>query len=234
MLNKEDLYLIESLRSRDPDAYELIQKLENDFLSLSSAACHNIRNCVALVTGYCQLIEDRSPDLAANPIYGKVSHNANLAIHKLDDIAAFRYSFHKKDIDTIMLSDITSQLISIYGPQLKVTNTSGITEFEGIFANILYALQSLICNSFEANAALVQLDITHTNSLLHFRFTDNGTGFKEISPQDAINPFFSTKKNHTGLGLSTAYNTALRHGGSLVILKKETPVIIDFSIKIKT
>jgi signal transduction histidine kinase len=52
--------------------------------------------------------------------------------------------------------------------------------------------------------------------------SDNGPGVPEALVQDIFLPFFTTKANGTGVGLSLARQVVLAHGGSITLLKSET------------
>jgi signal transduction histidine kinase len=51
---------------------------------------------------------------------------------------------------------------------------------------------------------------------------DNGPGVPESVAQDVFLPFFTTKANGTGVGLSLARQVVLAHGGSIALLKSES------------
>jgi len=86
------------------------------------------------------------------------------------------------------------------------------------------ALWSLLQNAAEAAAAnegvnaTVNLTISLTEASLFIEVQDNGSG---ITPDDAtrvFRPFYTTKPNGTGIGLSLARQIALAHGGSLSLI----------------
>lgn len=234
MLDNYEISRLNNLKFSDEDLFELFQKMENEFLNLTSKACHDIRNCIALIDNYSQLISERLPDINENPMWKKLTGNTSLSVKKLNDIAAFRYSYKMNDMIEISLNDICLELKEAY-PYVCIKNDTNVDTFYGIPDNIVYSLSAIITNSFEAYADSkdnpVLINISNDNNLLHFNITDNGAGFLEDS-DDPITPFYSTKKNHTGLGLSTAYNTAVRHGGCLSIKNLINPTIVDFSVKL--
>jgi signal transduction histidine kinase len=50
---------------------------------------------------------------------------------------------------------------------------------------------------------------------LAMSFTDTGHGIAPEHRDRIFEPFFSSKENGTGLGLSVSYNVAQRHGGEI-------------------
>ena len=64
---------------------------------------------------------------------------------------------------------------------------------------------------------------------------DNGTGMDETTKKKLFEPFFTTKDvgEGTGLGLSIAYNTIIKHNGTIEInseLGKGTEFIIKLPL----
>jgi two-component system sensor histidine kinase PilS (NtrC family) len=49
------------------------------------------------------------------------------------------------------------------------------------------------------------------------RVSDNGTGMSPADVKRAFEPFFSTKRGGTGLGLATVYRIVLAHGGRVTL-----------------
>ena len=48
-------------------------------------------------------------------------------------------------------------------------------------------------------------------------FTDNGPGIPEALQKKVLDPFFTTKKRGTGLGLATVYSIVKKHDGHLLL-----------------
>jgi signal transduction histidine kinase len=72
-------------------------------------------------------------------------------------------------------------------------------------------------------------DETH----IHVSISDNGIGMDEATRKKLFEPFFTTKDvgEGTGLGLSIAYNTILKHNGTVEVLS-EKGVGTEFLIKL--
>ena len=97
-------------------------------------------------------------------------------------------------------------------------------------AQILQVFQNLIINSIQAmTTGQGQIWLTAANTVLTegqvaplaagsyvvVEVRDNGTGIKPEHLEKIFNPFFTTKKTGTGLGLATVLSIITRHGGQM-------------------
>jgi nitrogen fixation/metabolism regulation signal transduction histidine kinase len=71
-----------------------------------------------------------------------------------------------------------------------------------------------------AERPLVTLSLTHTaGGRVQIEVEDNGAGVPEDIAQDVFLPFFTTKAQGTGVGLSLARQIVLAHGGAIELIK---------------
>ena len=68
---------------------------------------------------------------------------------------------------------------------------------------------------------------------VYIKFSDSGTGISEENIKKIFNPFFTTKKKGTGVGLSIVHNIIKEHGGSIdvkSIFGKGTDVTLNIPL----
>jgi two-component system cell cycle sensor histidine kinase/response regulator CckA len=115
----------------------------------------------------------------------------------------------------------------------KVSLASGLGRILGDAKQLCAALGALVTNAveampnggrllIEASNTILQQSEAHSRSLnpgnyIHLRVVDTGTGISPAIREKAIDPFFTTKPNGAGLGLSTAYGIIKNHGGILEV-----------------
>lgn len=232
MLNSHDFKKINTLKETDFETYCIIEKMEQSFLKIASRTCHDIRNSVALIDSYCQLMSERHPELSGDPMWNKVIKNTRSQISQLNDISAFRYSYVVSPKEAFSTSELIEELRQQFPDTLQIKTTNLPDTIYGMRSTITYSVTALITNALEACSSDIQLNISAEDNILHFTVTDNGCGFADSYDGEPWEPFVSSKKAHTGLGLSTSYNTAIRHGGSLIIKHPSKPTIVDFSIRL--
>lgn len=83
-------------------------------------------------------------------------------------------------------------------------------------------LINLIKNAHESGSAPeeVQLSVQHAGGEFHVEVADRGSGMNEAALANALLPFYSTKREGTGLGLALAREVVEAHGGSIQLANR--------------
>jgi two-component system sensor histidine kinase DctS len=77
-------------------------------------------------------------------------------------------------------------------------------------------IQAMVNVGASARVLRIQVQVSRSNpSWLEFRVTDSGHGIDDATAQQLFTPFFSTKSDGMGLGLSLCRTVVEQHGGSL-------------------
>ncbi|MBW2737210.1 MAG: GHKL domain-containing protein [Deltaproteobacteria bacterium] len=104
-------------------------------------------------------------------------------------------------------------------PEERLWVDGGVDSLIQVFVNLLQ-------NAIEATAAaegteaLVTVTLRGVRGRVELRIVDRGVGLN--GPQEeAFRPFFTTKAEGTGLGLSVSRQILMQHGGSLQLLRRE-------------
>ena len=135
---------------------------------------------------------------------------------------------------TFPIADLFAHLKALF-PKL-ITNLPSLTgEGQGErLPALLYAdraqleqvLINLIKNAYESGATEVELTVQFSPLLgegsgVRLFVRDNGCGMSPDVLEQAFIPFFTTKPNGTGIGLSLCRQIILKHGGSITIDSEE-------------
>jgi two-component system, NtrC family, nitrogen regulation sensor histidine kinase NtrY len=90
-------------------------------------------------------------------------------------------------------------------------------------AQLTQALINLLDNAHEAGgpAEQIELAVAHVGGEQRIEVRDRGPGMSEPVLQQALLPFYSTKRRGTGLGLALAREIAEAHGGRIHLANRE-------------
>lgn len=104
--------------------------------------------------------------------------------------------------------------------------------FMNMISNALHAIKS---RYKEEKGGMLTLSTSANDTHVLVSIKDNGTGMDENTKKKLFEPFFTTKDvgEGTGLGLSIAYNTIVKHNGSITVnseLGAGTEFIIEIPI----
>lgn len=110
------------------------------------------------------------------------------------------------------------------GAAISTSDTAAEARVMGDPILIEQVIINLISNALDAIAerngdGLIALDAVTAGRFIDLTVRDNGVGLGDLSPEEAVNPFVTSKEagRGMGLGLSISYNIAKDMGGDLMI-----------------
>jgi len=92
-----------------------------------------------------------------------------------------------------------------------------ILKMEQVFSNILEnALESV------KDGGEILVSVSYDNERTVIEFSDSGSGFNSKHVDKVFDPYFTTKKNGTGMGLSICYRILMSHGAKIEATNKKS------------
>jgi len=236
-----------------------LKRLEHERLGMSHWAtigvmveeiAHQIRNPIASIGGYAKRLINRLPSSAKNRFYlDQIIHESNrleTMLRRIEEVILIPMPVIKKEnvkevIDEAvnMFSKKTQELdVSIH---LETGSLKGDEYFfidrTLIIKSIIYILE----NSLDAiipikgneKRTIINLSVFQEDENIKLSISDRGEGISKKNMCKIFEPFFSTRPEKIGLGLTFTKKVIEEHKGTIKIssrLKRGTTVIISIPI----
>jgi two-component system, NtrC family, sensor histidine kinase PilS len=189
---------------------------------LSAGLAHEIRNPLASISGSAQLLsENRHLSVEDQQLLAIMVKETDRLNHLLSDFLAFarprRPQKNRLDV-AVLLAELRQMLLHdqrfhAIDVQIKGEPPCLVSLDRNQIWQVLWDLS---INAAEAMAGAGKLLITFTpGDPCTLTMEDTGPGLASDIRDRIFEPFFSTKDNGTGLGLSTVYSIIEAHGGTI-------------------
>ena len=201
---------------------------------LSAGIAHEIRNPLSSIRGLAQFIshtlskeDERRVDL--NTIIQEVDRLNNLVIQVLD------YAKVKKpNLSPFSLNELISEVVELFQKQINkykikfhLQLSPHISSFWADKDQVRQIFMNIIINAIQAIPEEGEIKIETEETIykekpaIKLVVEDNGIGIPEQNLQQIFDPFFSTKEQGSGLGLSIVYTLVEGHQGEVKVESKE-------------
>ncbi|PJC87930.1 two-component sensor histidine kinase [Vibrio sp. HA2012] len=198
---------------------------------LTAGIAHEINNPVAVILGNVELIQmelgDRTQDIEEElvVIFEQIKRIRNItqSLLQYSRSGADKELFIRQDINSIVVESIT--LVKTGSKRKDVTFYTEYTATEFIECSrnqLLQVLINLLVNAVQSMAERGTITVRTENwyenselkgSIIHIQ--DEGCGIKEEDLSKLFDPFYTTKPEGTGLGLSVSQGLLHRIGGEM-------------------
>jgi signal transduction histidine kinase len=190
---------------------------------VGSKVAHELKNPLAAVKGLVQLL-GRSPTADARSLerLGVVEKEIARMEEILADYLSFARPLEELKTGEIDLGEVSSDVLAVLEARAQTAgvrlSTTGAAHAFGDPRRIKEALLNLVANAVEATPEGGSVEITLSNSPCggaKLRIKDTGRGMSPDVLEKIGRPFFTTRAEGVGLGVTLARNAFLQHGGDL-------------------
>jgi len=194
---------------------------------LGTAVAHGIRNPLAAIRSSAELLLEPLPA----EVYRQNAHDIIAEADRLDHWVHGFLNFARLPADSIVPVDVGPLLVECFAgyertakPKRIELSTDVAADVPEIYADPMLLAQvigNLVVNSLELNPpprrvrGTVSCDRSRKCVIVSVR--DDGPGMTEQEAARALKPFFTTKRDGLGLGLTLAKRVVERSGGSIAI-----------------
>lgn len=207
---------------------------------MAASITHEIRNPMAVIRGFVQLIQERSPQNQFEyfRIIMEELDRANLIISDFLSLAQNRELKMEKASLHATINDLVPLLnadANLRGQTLEVQLCDGLPDMYLNDREMKQLLLNLARNGMEAmeDKGVLRIYTTCSESEISIHISDEGVGIPKDKLDHLFEPFYTTKTRGTGLGLPLCLSIAERHNGRIEIESCEgrgTTFIVTFDI----
>ncbi len=194
---------------------------------ISAGIAHQIRNPLAVIAGYSKLLlksldeNDRRCDMI-KAILQEVE-GINRIIEELFKLSKFE-KIEKEEINLVALIKKCVENKLSNGKKVIFQEVKDIY-IKADRVLLSQAISNLIHNavdvSDEVKVELKETSLKNKEGVL-IDITDKGKGISKSEINKIFSPFYTTKENGIGLGLTIAYKIITAHGGNITVTSKES------------
>ncbi len=188
---------------------------------MAAGIAHEIRNPLGTLKGFAQYFKDQAANDSESREYADIMIGE---VDRLNHIIAALLQFarpREPELQTVSARDIMERAVRLLAADFnKQAITPEITsddnaEFRADPDLLLQVLINLMKNSLAASGPGDQIILTSTLQDNHIilTITDSGRGMDPEEKERMFDPFFTTRKTGTGLGLAVSYQIIEQHNG---------------------
>jgi two-component system, NtrC family, sensor histidine kinase HydH len=191
---------------------------------LSAVVAHEIRNPLAGIKGFVQLIETATDMEQARHYASKVVHQSRRMETLVDELLAFASEdkLERQLTDLALLVQDCVEMIRMEADSLRVKVIHAphtAIHVMIISDHIIQLLLNLLKNGLQAmpDGGVLQVELQSNKSRVIIRISDSGIGIPPENIPHIFEPFWTSKARGTGLGLALCRKVEREHGGSLTV-----------------
>jgi signal transduction histidine kinase len=210
---------------------------------MAAGITHEIRNPMAVVRGFLQLMREKSPE-DLHSYYHIVMEELDRANSIINDFLSLAQS-RVSDKEMVQLHLIMEELTpliwadaNLRGQSVELKLSPSLPLLRLNVREIKQLILNLARNGMEAMDAkgVLTLETCEHEDTAQLIITDTGSGIPQSQLKQLFVPFFTTKSQGTGLGMSLCLSIAERHSGTIHVeseLGKGTSVIVTIPFESK-
>lgn len=235
-------------RKKTSDDLQMMERLDSISLFAGGIA-HDFNNLLTIIMGYLDLAKTHAEEVNDPKIY-QIIDQTEKATYRGKDLTHQLITFSRGNSPSKVPLSLKAVLPEIVNSVFRGSNITHTLNYKNNTLNInadhgqlRQAINNIYLNAKESMTAgglvttssdLIILEQSNKQGLppgyyVTIQIRDEGSGINKLDIQKIFDPYFTTKKDKQGLGISTAYSIIKNHGGILEVesqLNKGTEITI--------
>jgi signal transduction histidine kinase len=193
---------------------------------MSAGIAHELRNPMAVITGYLALLAKRQ-DESGQSVIRDISAEINSMNRIIGDLLTFARPTALNRVAVNIREMITACVESVLHGRAEEPRIETVLDLLAVTANadevlLRQALGNIIQNAVDAMPEGGTLAIrSWKERALMIVVTDSGSGIPVDTVRKIFLPFFTTKEKGVGMGLALAHKIITSHGGRIDVESRE-------------
>lgn len=197
---------------------------------LSASVAHEIRNPLTTTHGFLQLLNESDSITMKEKSYIDYSLQE---LHRAEKIISDFLTFSKPQDENMVDSNLKEEIeyaknilmpyANMHHVQLKISFHNSLhRKFDR--SQIQQCFINLYKNGIEAmkeNGGVLLIEVSEKDRNIIIKIQDSGVGMNEVEMASLGKPYYSTKKQGTGLGMVMIYNAIHKVGGTIKVESKK-------------
>ena len=205
--------------SPSPSGADLEQRLQ-DLATFADGLVHDLRNPLGVIRNNLYLLRQRLPEEDARLLRSveRIDDQVTVATRILDGLQVF-YRGSNPSLQRINLNDLVRNVADSVSLPEGVALEYALAEDLGLVSGdpqlLEPALRALLRNAVEAllEGGTIMVGTAREGDCVRVTVRDTGAGMPEDVLARALEPLYTTRRGHSGLGLALVDRVARGHGG---------------------
>jgi len=194
---------------------------------ITATLAHEVKNPIALIKANIQYIQMNDKDHLYDKNYKVIEKELKKISQIISDFISISQSNYQENTETIFICDLINDIVEDYDISINEKDINFITQcsnkdlsFKGEYSKINILLFNIYKNAVEAikQKGTIKTQILKNDKYIQINIIDDGEGISENSKEFIGKPFFTTKEDGSGLGISICKSIAKENGGSFELI----------------
>lgn len=196
---------------------------------MSASFVHEFRNPLTSIMGFVKLLQSDQPNL---PYLDIISHELDQLNFRISQFLLVSKKEIWNEAERFWLNDLFHDIIQFLYPSLVNANVSIEKNlsypipFIGYRSEVRQVLLNILMNSIDALEGMeeskkIVIDVCEDEELIHIFIKNNGPMIPPKNIETIFEPFVTTKKLGTGIGLFVCKQIVEKHKGSITCKSTE-------------